>query len=323
MSTKRLPDPIKQAVKMLLFPKPAHLARNQIRIDSDGLKKIEDSIKENYWRGESDYLSDRLKEDLRSHLLERLEGNRRTIIPWIDAASCLFRRRILEIGCGTGCSTVAFAEQGAEVTGIDVDEGALAVARDRATVYGLDVELKALNAENIGDTFGPGEFDFVIFFASLEHMTVEERLSALVSVWDIIPAKGLIVIAETPNRLWYEDSHTAYLPFYHWLPDELAFAYSRFSTRERFRELYRKQDTNLMKHFLRRGRGMSFHELELAWGTVSNLNIVSSLSTFQGFRHRLRQSSLKRRYKNLLMDVCPGIHEGFFDEFLYLIIKKN
>ena len=68
---------------------------------------------------------------------------------------------------------------------------------------------------------------------------------------------------------------------------------------------------------------MSFHELELAWGTVSNLNIVSSLSTFQGFRHRLRQSSLKRRYKNLLMDVCPGIHEGFFDEFLYLIIKKN
>lgn len=74
---------------------------------------------------------------------------------------------------------------------------------------------------------------------------------------------GSWVVIETPNRLWYFDGHTALLPFYHWLPDRLAFEYARFSPREYFREVYSEFTPDKALHFLRRGRGVSFHEFDL------------------------------------------------------------
>ena len=165
----------------------------------------------------------------------------------------------MEIGCGTGSSTVALVEQGAMVTGVDIDGGALIVAKERSNAYGLEAEFRLLNSVEIADTFGANAFDFVIFFACLEHMTIAERLISLRDAWGMLPSEGLLVIVDTPNRLWYFDNHTSRLPFFHWLPDELAFQYSRFSSRENFRELYREYNENSKEHFLRRGRGMSFH----------------------------------------------------------------
>jgi S-adenosylmethionine-dependent methyltransferase len=154
-------------------------------------------------------------------------------------------------------------------------------------------------------------------------MTVAERLKSLRVVWEMLPAGGLLVIVETPNRLWYRDTHTAMLPYFHWLPDELAFAYSRFSPRRNFQELYRDFDEASKDHFLRRGRGVSFHEFEIAIKPVPRLNVVSSLSTFQGVRYKLKRSKRDRKYKSLIADIRPDIHEGFFDENLDLIIRKT
>jgi len=179
---KYIPEPIKQIAKKLLFPTPSHLLNNQIQIDRDGLHVIEKSIKENYhtgWRSESNYSKEMYENDLNAHLSRRLESDRRTIIPWIDNASTLQDKRILEIGCGTGSSTVALAEQGAKVTGTDIDEGALSVAKDRSRVYGMEAEFRALNANEIKDSFGANAFDMIIFFACLEHMTIGERLTSL------------------------------------------------------------------------------------------------------------------------------------------------
>lgn len=218
---------------------------------------------------------------------------------------------------------MALAEQGAKVIGIDIDEGALQVAKDRCKIYGLEVELMMLNATNISNTFLDTKFDSIIFFACIEHMTIEERLTALKSAWDILRKGGLLVIIETPNRLWYFDGHTSQLPFFHWLPNELAFKYSRFSPRENFRELYREYDATSKKNFLRRGRGVSFHELDIAIKPALDLRVVSSLSTFEGVRYRLGQSKLERRFKSILRSIYPGIHEGFFDSSLDLIIEKD
>ena len=46
--------------------------------------------------------------------------------PWLRA------RRVLEIGCGSGAACAAIAGLASEVVGLDVDEAALAVARQRA-----------------------------------------------------------------------------------------------------------------------------------------------------------------------------------------------
>jgi S-adenosylmethionine-dependent methyltransferase len=137
----------------------------------------------------------------------------------------------------------------------------------------------------------------------------------------MLPQKGLLAIVETPNRLWYYDEHTARLPFFHWLPDELAFAYSRFSKRDNFKDLYKVYDEDSKMHFLRRGRGMSFHEIDLAIAPIDTLSIASALSDS---RRLARWTSLDNRtYKSTMQKLFPGIHSGFLDEYLDIVLVKD
>jgi S-adenosylmethionine-dependent methyltransferase len=218
---------------------------------------------------------------------------------------------------------VALSEQGAVVTGIDIDRDALVVAKDRCDVYGVKAELHALNVTELPAAFAGQVFDSVIFFASLEHMTMPERLAGLRDAWQMLPPGGLLVVVETPNRLWFDDRHTSLLPFFNWLPDELAFRYSAFSPRQNFRDLYRDWEPAQAEHFLRRGRGMSFHEFDLAIKPAAKLRVISSLSSFAGVRYRVRQSMLERRFKSVLRRIRPDLHEGFFDDHLFLIIERD
>ena len=134
---------------------------------------------------------------------------------------------------------------------------------------------------------------------------------------------GLLTVIETPNRLWYFDGHTSMMPFYHWLSDDIAYQYSKFSKRQNFNDLYNDfSDKDSVLHFLRRGRGLSFHEFDLAISNSENLNVISSLSSFQGIRYDMRMTALDRQYKKLLTKINKNIDKSFFDKFLYLTIKK-
>jgi len=319
-------DRVERVARTLLYPLPRHLKKNQIKIDDVGLNTIRNSLKENYYTGhrsESTYTKEMYEKDLNTHLYQRIENQRIRVVPWLDNAKHLKEASILEIGCGTGSSTIALAEQGARVTAIDVDEGALSVAQHRCKVYGLEIQLKMLNATEIDKVFLNSEFDFIIFFACIEHMTIRERLTALRSAWDMLGVGGLLVIVETPNRLWYFDSHTSLLPFFHWLPDELALEYLRFSPRENFSQLHSECSATLKESFFRWGRGVSFHEIDVAIKPASELRVISSLSTFLGIPYKIRLSRLERHYKSILENIYPNIHEGFFDRSLDLIIKKE
>lgn len=318
-------EPVKRVARKVLFPVPKHLSENFISIQEDGASLIKASLEKNYhtgWRSKECYSPEAYKADIAAHLHERLESDRKTVIPWIDDACSLKNKNITEIGCGTGSSSIAFAEQGARVTGVDIDDGALLVAKQRAKVYEVNAEFKAMNAQEIRTFFEAERFDMIVFFACLEHMTIDERLSSLKDSWDMLPSGGLLIITETPNRLWYFDSHTSRLPFFNWLPNELAFLYSKFSSRENFKELYTEYNELKMEHFLRRGRGVSFHEIEMTIDSASKLNILSSLSSFEGWRYKAKKTWIERKYKSVLTKMYPHIHEGFFDDYLYLIIEK-
>jgi S-adenosylmethionine-dependent methyltransferase len=188
-------------------------------------------------------------------------------------------------------------------------------------------EFAEVNASAVSSMFHGRTFDIIIFFAALEHMTHGERLTAMKSTWELLPRGGLWCIIETPNRLWYFDGHTSLLPFYLWLPDDLAFAYSRYSPRSSFKTLYREATSESFLDFLRRGRGLSFHEFDLAMGKAENLKVVSSLETFRESRSllwRLLQTTKgKHRYMSFLKKQGPGIHEGFYRQDLNLIIEKT
>lgn len=308
-----------------LSPVPSRLARNHISLDASGESALREALLAHFyqgWRSARNYSAPAAERDLSGHLVRALERARRIYVPWLDAARPLRGLRVLEIGCGTGSSTVAMAEQGARVTALDIDEGALRVAAERCRLYGLEADFARRSADSIGE-LGAGAYDLVIFSASLEHMTSAERLAALQGAWRILSPGALLSVWDTPNRLWYFDEHTSLLPFFHWLPNDLAFHYTQFSPRENVRGRYTDYNGEAEEHFLRRGRGVSFHEFDLAIRPVARLKVLSSLSSYRGLLRKLLGPRAKRRYKAAMMAACPGVHEGFFDPTLELVIEKD
>jgi 2-polyprenyl-3-methyl-5-hydroxy-6-metoxy-1,4-benzoquinol methylase len=311
------------AIRNLLYPIPPALRSRHTLIDSAGMQQVRESIQTHYhqgWRAKENYTAASYEQDLNAHLYTRLESDRRFVIPWLNSAHSLAGMRVLEIGCGTGSSSVALAEQGAHVTGIDIDAGALAVARDRCRIHGVGVDLRESSAKHL---LGFGPMDAVLYFAVLEHMNNEERLQSLADAWALLSPGGLLAIIETPNRLWYLDQHTSQLPFFNWLPHDLAFAYSRFSPRDNFKDTYQDLNPESLNHFLRRGRGASYHEIDVAIAPTQSLDTVSSLVSHFGWRRRMRTTRLARRYKALLRQIRPDLHEGWFDLDLDVIIRKH
>ena len=304
------------------------------RTNQEGMRLIEASLKQNFftqrdaWYGDQAYLSsEEGQADLQNHLHYRLDKYRETVIPWLNHAKPLSGSRILEIGCGTGSSTVALAEQGAEVTAVDVLDTSLIVARDRCTAYDLHANFHCANATQVHEILAGQHFDLIIFFATLEHMTISERIVAMKNTWEMLSPGSLWCLKETPNRLWHYDSHTSQLPFYLWLPDDLAFLYSQFSPRKNFCDLYRDINEDSMRDFLRRGRGVSFHEFELTMKRAEKLDVVSSFPIFVRERNVFRKVawmlSKKGRYESFLARFGPKIHRGFYQESLDLIIRKD
>ena len=328
---------LKRAVKPALLPRvPSSISRRFIAIDQSALGVIERALREHYFSEpencfglslEEYFASDAGKRDLQDHLLRRMDNIRRTIVPWLGAARTLDGAAVLEIGCGTGSATVALAEQGANVTGIDISEGKLAVAAERCRAYGLRADFRLANAAEAHRLFAGRRFDFILFFATLEHMTHEERMAAMKGTWEMLPAGGLWCIIDTPNRLWYLDVHTSLLPFYSWLPDRLAFEYARFSPRSGFQDSYRGRGDETELDFLRKGRGVSYHEFDLAMGGAERLKVVGSFPSF--LRKRSPGLQLKwwlsrdRLYQAFLAGVGPKIHPGFYEPGLFLIIEKT
>jgi SAM-dependent methyltransferase len=119
---------------------------------------------------------------------------------------------VLELGIGTGRIAVPIAAAGIEVVGVDLSSGMLEVARDRAVLAGVELDLRH------GDMRDPpvdGEFPLVLIpFRSLLHMETDaDRRTVLQAVtrhlapggrfiFDVF-APGADDIAETHAR-WLE-----------------------------------------------------------------------------------------------------------------------
>ena len=261
---------------------------------------------------------------LNMHLWQRLQIDRLQMVPWINSLLPLDGARILEIGCGTGSATLSLAEQGAAMTAMDLDPRALGATSLRCSLHGVPVSCIEANAKDLGTRFPHGHFDMVIFFAVLEHMTIAERHSSLRAAWDMLRPGQYLCVTDTPNRLWPLDTHTSHLPFFHWLPDELAYAYSEHSPHFPFNSRFRGAPTaDSMLNFVRHGRGVSYHELELALG---DLHIVSDQTAFIAARNpakfakRLLAGDGKR--ERFLNSFVPGKPRALMRQSIDVILRK-
>lgn len=314
MSLKKL------ASEYLLYPVPDNLRRNFRPLDAGRLATLEQSIRSNYhqgWRHESRFSPEAFRQDLHAHLLGRLEIDRKRYIPWLSKTIPLKNARVVEIGCGTGSSTVALAEQGATVTGIDIDLGALRVAEDRCRLYGVQASIIEGNAADLIPEIRKADPDLIIFYACMEHMLHDERLDSLRQCHRLLRDGCHISIVETPNRLWYFDDHTSRTNFFNWLPDRLAYDYAKRIKRDNFSELYSQYSDELLTHFLRRGRGVSFHEIELALDEpAENHHVVSHMPIL------LKPFGTDRKFHDLLRKLNPKINRGYLLPALNIILRK-
>ncbi|HEX5437590.1 MAG TPA: class I SAM-dependent methyltransferase [Gemmatimonadaceae bacterium] len=133
-----------------------------------------------------------------------------------------FAGAVLDVGCGTGENALHVAALGMSVLGVDVAETALAIAREKATDRGLDVEFVAMDAlhlERLGRSFETvmdcGLFhtfdadERPVYVASLASVTEHDATLYLLCFSDAGPETG-------PHPVMEEELRAAFAPAAGW-----------------------------------------------------------------------------------------------------------
>ncbi|MCZ4306581.1 bifunctional 2-polyprenyl-6-hydroxyphenol methylase/3-demethylubiquinol 3-O-methyltransferase UbiG [Zoogloeaceae bacterium G21618-S1] len=90
-------------------------------------------------------------------------------LDWIESHLPLQGKTVLDVGCGGGLLSEGMAARGADVTGIDLGEKALSVAKLHLHESGLKVDYRLISAEAMALEM-PAHFDAVTCLEMLEHV---------------------------------------------------------------------------------------------------------------------------------------------------------
>lgn len=88
---------------------------------------------------------------------------------YIDLRAPVAGKKLLDVGCGGGILTEAMAQRGAEVTGIDLGEAPLNVAKLHALESGVSIDYRRIPVEELAEK-EPGSYDIVTCLEMLEHV---------------------------------------------------------------------------------------------------------------------------------------------------------
>jgi magnesium-protoporphyrin O-methyltransferase len=100
---------------------------------------------------------------------------RDTLLSWLPAR--MSGERVFDAGCGTGALSVAAAQRGARVVGIDVSKSLVQIARDRTP---NDIRTGQVDFA-VGDMLDPrfGRFHYIVAMDSLIHYPADEIVRVL------------------------------------------------------------------------------------------------------------------------------------------------
>jgi len=88
---------------------------------------------------------------------------------YIDERAPVAQAKVLDVGCGGGILCEALYQRGADVTGIDLSEAALEVAKLHSLESGAEVDYQKVSAEALANQQA-GTFDVVTCLEMLEHV---------------------------------------------------------------------------------------------------------------------------------------------------------
>ena len=110
----------------------------------------------------------------------------------------LAAKQVLDVGCGGGLLSEALAACGGRVTGIDMAEASLAVARRHMKDSGLVIDYRQTMAEALADE-SPDRYDVVVCMELLEHVP---RPSSIIDACARLVRPGGDLFFATVNRTW-------------------------------------------------------------------------------------------------------------------------
>ena len=150
-------------------------------IDQNEVNKFAE-IAENWWDPTGDFKP--------LHVINPLRAN------YIDSKSTLKNLKVLDVGCGGGLLAEALNAKGAHVTGIDVTEANIEVARLHAGKMKSDIAYKLITAEEMVKTESES-FDVVACLEVIEHVPDPGQLIKACS--DLLRPDGQMFLS-TLNR---------------------------------------------------------------------------------------------------------------------------
>jgi len=122
---------------------------------------------------------------------------------------------VLDVGCGTGFTSLALARAGAKVTGVDISKPMLGLARERAAKAGLDISFVEADASIY--SFAP-EFDLI--FSRFGVMFFDAPVAAFANMRTALKPGGrmaFICWRTSPENPWASAPLLAAKPF---LPEQ-------------------------------------------------------------------------------------------------------
>ena len=117
-------------------------------------------------------------------------------VDYIDTHAGLAGKRVIDVGCGGGILSEAMAHRGAQVTGIDMGEAPLSVARLHQLESGVEADYRQTTAEAAAEEMA-GQFDIVTCLEMLEHVPAP---SSVIAACARLVKPGGMVFFSTINR---------------------------------------------------------------------------------------------------------------------------
>jgi 2-polyprenyl-6-hydroxyphenyl methylase/3-demethylubiquinone-9 3-methyltransferase len=126
----------------------------ELNVDPQEIAKFEE-LASRWWDKQSEFKP--------LHEINPLRAN------YIDERSPVAGRRLIDVGCGGGILAESMALRGATVTGIDMGEAPLSVARIHQLESGVEVDYRRATAEQMAAET-PAAYDIVCCLEMLEHV---------------------------------------------------------------------------------------------------------------------------------------------------------
>ncbi len=117
-------------------------------------------------------------------------------VPFVQALVPKSSQSILDLGCSTGALALALSRSGHKVTGIDLDESMIEIAKGRAAEQKLDVCFHVMDMLSIEEHFNLESMDQVLCFGNtIVHLSGPDKIRRLCeAVYRLVVPGGVFVI---------------------------------------------------------------------------------------------------------------------------------